>query len=207
MALIKPKKPATPPPAAGAAGDPAGDMLSLDDADPSVRRRAAFALSGAVPAVPALVARLRVEEDNSVREALLTALVRAGTPEVAAALVAFLDSEDAAIRNGAIDSLQQMPPGAVAPVLLPLLDDSDSDRRLFAVQLLGRLAHPERVDWLGRVIERDGHVNVCLAAVEALFEIGTPEALPALERLAARFPGDAFVAFQLDAARRRFGGR
>lgn len=207
MALIKPKKPAAPSLTAEAAADPAGDLRALDDADSSVRRRAAFALSGELQAVPALIARLRVEEDSSVREALLTALVRAGTPEVAAALAVLLDSEDAAIRNGAIESLQQMPPGAVAPVLLPLLDDPDSDRRLFAVQLLGRLAHPERVGWLVRVVGQDGHVNVCLAAVEALFEIGTPETLPALERLAARFPGDEFVAFQRDAARRRFGGR
>ena len=56
-------------------------------------------------------------------------------------------------------------------------------------------------------MERDADVNVCLAAVEALAEAGSPEALSSLETLARRFPDDAFVAFAVDAARSSFQGR
>ena len=56
-------------------------------------------------------------------------------------------------------------------------------------------------------MERDADVNVCLAAVEALAEAGSPEALSSLETLDRRFPDDAFVAFAVDAARSSFQGR
>ena len=55
-------------------------------------------------------------------------------------------------------------------------------------------------------MERDADVNVGLAAVEALAEAGSPEALSSLEILARRFPDDPFVAFAVDAARSSFRG-
>lgn len=202
MALVKPRKEG-PPPAAPADGDP---LAGLEDRDPAVRRRAAHGLAQRPDGAAALAlgTRLGREEDPSVREAILTALVRTGVPEAAAALTPLLASEDVALRNGAIESLQQMPAGIVAPAVLPLMEAADPDVRLFAVQLLGKLVHPDRLRWLTGAMERDPHVNVCLAAVEALVETGHPETLPSLERLAARFPDDPFVTFSVDAARRRF---
>lgn len=186
-----------------AAADP---LAWLDDADPARRRRAARDLAGRADAVAALAGRLAREGDASVREALLTALARTGTEEAADALVPLLGSEDAALRNGAAESLEQMPPAVVLSRVAPLLDDPDSDRRIFAALLLGRLPLADRLPSLTQVVERDPHVNVCLAALDALVESGLPEILPSLERLAARFPDDAFVAFSVDAARRRFTG-
>ncbi|MDQ2103149.1 HEAT repeat domain-containing protein [Azospirillum isscasi] len=209
MALVKARKMATAAPAGTADG---GDWLTrLDDADPAQRRRAAHALGAHPPdgrpgAVPALSARLAREEEPSVREALLTALVRAGTGEAAAALVPYLASEDVGLRNGVIESLQQMPAAVVMPEVAPLLEAGDSDLRIFAAQLVGKLPHPDRLALLAGVIGRDPHVNVCLAAVEALMDGGDPAALPVVERLAARFPDDPFVAFSVDAARRLFSG-
>lgn len=199
MALVKPRK---TEPAPGA--DP---LTGLEDGDPAVRRQAAHGLGQRPDAAAALAARLGREDDPGVREAILTALVRTGAPEAAAALIPLLASEDAAVRNGAIESLQQMPAAVAAPQVLPLMEAADPDLRIFAVQLLGRMAHPDRLRWLTAAMERDPHVNVCLAAVEALVETGHPETLPSLERLAARFPGDPFVTFSVDAARRRFAER
>lgn len=207
MGLVKKKAaPEHAPATTGAQRDP---LASLDDADAAVRRDAAHALGH--PALPgtedALARRLQTEGDAGVREAILTALARIATPEAAAALVPFLDREDAALRNAALESLQQMPAEVAAPALLPLLDHADADLRIFAVQGLGSITHSGRADWLARVMERDADVNVCLAAVEALAEAGSPEALSSLETLARRFPGDAFVAFAVDAARSSFQGR
>ena len=207
MGLVKKK---AAPELAPAAPDSQRDPLaSLDDADATVRRDAAHALGhAALPgAEAALARRLQAEGDAGVREAILTALARIATPDAAAALVPFLDREDAALRNAALESLQQMPAEVAAPALLPLLDHADADLRIFAVQGLGSLVHSSRADWLARVMERDADVNVCLAAVEALAEAGSPEALSSLERLARRFPDDAFVAFAVDAAKSSFQGR
>ena len=74
MALVKARKIDGATPAAAAEG---GDPLAwLEDADPAQRRRAAHALGERPDAVPALSARLAREADPSVRETLLTALVR-----------------------------------------------------------------------------------------------------------------------------------
>ena len=202
MALVKPRKPAEPIPETGG-GDP---LTRLEDADPARRRAAVHALEGRADAVPALAGRLGREVDASVREALLTALVRTGDAAAARSILPLLASEDVGLRNGVIESLQQMPPAVVMPEAAPLLEAEDSDLRIFAVQLVGRLPHPDRIPLLTAVLERDPEVNVCLAAVEALMETGRPDALPALEGLALRFPDDPFVAFSVDAARRLFSG-
>ncbi|MBP2291336.1 HEAT repeat domain-containing protein [Azospirillum rugosum] len=202
MALVKPRKPVEPIPTEDG-GDP---LLRLEDADPARRRAAAHALGGRADAVDALAKRLPREQDASVREALLTALVLTGTADAARSILPLLASEDVGLRNGVIESLQQMPAAVVMPEVAPLLRSDDPDLRIFAAQLIGRLAHPDRLPSLIGVLERDPEVNVCLAAVEALMEIGRPDALPALERLATRFPDDPFVAFSVDAARRLFSG-
>jgi HEAT repeat protein len=216
MGLVKKKAApeAAPAGTATAESDVARDPLAaLEDADAAVRRDAAHGLGHAPSpgAEAALARRLQAEGDAGVREAILTALARIATPDAAAALVPFLDREDAALRNAALESLQQMPAEVAAPALLPLLDHRDADLRIFAVQGLGSLVHPagsvlRRADWLAEVMERDADVNVCLAAVEALAEAGSPEALSSLETLARRFPNDAFVAFAVDAARSSFRG-
>lgn len=211
MGLVRKKAGAAPcgPAVPDAQVDPPADPLAaLEDADASVRRDAAHGLGHAAPpgAVAALSRRLDTEDDAGVREAILTALARIATGEAAAALLPFLDREDAALRNAALESLQQMPAEVAAPALLPLLRHADPDLRIFAVQGLGGLAHPGRADWLAAVLERDTDVNVGLAAVEALAEAGSPEALSSLEMLARRFPDDPFVAFAVDAARSSFNG-
>ena len=221
MGLVKKKAapetaPAPSAPATSAQGipDPAipdgrrDPLAAIEDADASVRRDAAHGLGHAAfpGAEAALARRLQAEGDAGVREAILTALARIGTPDAAAALVPFLDREDAALRNAVLESLQQMPAEVAAAALLPLLDHADADLRIFAVQGLGGLAHPGGADWLEAVMERDTDVNVCLAAVEALAEAGSPEAMAGLEALARRFPDDAFVAFAVDAARSSFRG-
>lgn len=207
MGLVKKKAaPEVSPADAKGVRDP---LAALEDADAAVRRAAAHGLGHSPPpgAEAALARRLQAEGDAGVREAILTALARIATPAAAGAVVPFLDREDAALRNAALESLQQMPAEVAAPVLLPLLDHPDTDLRIFAVQGLGSLVHPDRANWLARVMERDCDVNVGLAAVEALAEAGSPEALSSLETLARRFPDDAFVTFAVDAARSSFRGR
>ena len=198
MGLIKAKK--DQPAEAPAAEAPA----RLDAADPAERRRAAHRMTSRADAVAELCARLAVEADPSVREAILTALARGGSPESVPGLLPYLESEDAALRNAVIETVREMPPDHVLPHLEPYLTHADSDVRIFAVQLLSGLPYPGRIERLTAVVEGEPHVNVCLAALDGLVEAGRPDVLPALDRLRARFPDDPVVGFSVDAARRRF---
>lgn len=198
MGLIKARKDQPAP--ASSAGPPA----RLDAEDPAERRRAAHRMASRPEAVADLCARLAIEPDLSVREAILTSLVRGSVPEAVPALLPYLESEDAALRNAVIETVRAMPPAHVLPHIEAYLTHEDSDVRIFAVQLLAGLPYPGRIDRLTAVLEGEPHVNVCLAALDGLAELGRPEVLPSFDRLRTRFPDDPVVAFSVDAAHRRF---
>ena len=84
-----------------------------------------------------------------------------------------------------------------------MLKDTDSDVRIFAVNILESLRHPQVESWLIEVIESDPHVNVCATAVDLLGEVGSSAAREALVRLKGRFPEEPYVQFAADLALRR----
>jgi hypothetical protein len=53
---------------------------------------------------------------------------------------------------------------------------------------------------LANLLETDPAVNVCVAAIDTLAEIGSSDSLPALARCANRFPDQPFVRFAVTAA-------
>jgi HEAT repeat protein len=187
----------------GMPDDPAQLVCELDAADAATRRNAARRLAGQCAAVAALAARLKVEREPSVVEALLTSIGRIGGGEAIAALLDLLRHDDAAQRNGAIEILHDMDPGEVLDGIANLLDDADSDVRIFALGVLNQLRHPDAAELARRVIASDPHVNVCAAAIEVLAEIGTPGMVADLEAVARRFRTEPFMAFAVKAAIRR----
>jgi len=182
--------------------DCAGLALQLSDDNAMARRWAARDLVACPKASGPLVDRLKLETDVSVREVILTTLTRIGDDLAVAGLVECLRSEDAALRNEAIDAMKQLP-DEVAPLMRGLLDDADPDVRIFAVNILESLRHPEVETWLIDVIEHDAHVNVCATAVDLLGEVGTAASREALLRLKGRFSEEPFVQFAADVALRR----
>ncbi len=179
-----------------------GLVAQLSDSNPVARRWAARDLATYPEAVAVLTERLEKESDGTVREAILTSLILIGTPAAVEGLVRCLRSEDAALRNDAIEAMKSMP-DEVTPVMTALLHDSDSDVRIFAVNILESLRHPDVEKWLIEVICEDAHVNVCATAVDILSEVGTEAAAGALEALKARFPGEPYIAFSVDLALKR----
>jgi len=115
------------------------------------------------------------------------------------AMLPLLRSEDPGLRNGAIEVLAGLP-DAVAPHIDRLLHDADSDVRIFTVNLLGDLKHPQVPQWLAQVLLHEPAVNVVGAALEVLAEVGTPASLPALRSAAQRFADDAYIGFAVDVA-------
>ncbi len=175
---------------------------SLDDASAEVRRWAARDLADCPGSSAVLVARLARESDAAVREVILTTLTRLGDSTAVTGLVQCMRSEDAALRNEAIEAMKLLP-DAVAPIMRELLADPDSDMRIFAVNILESLKHPDVELWLREVIERDPHINVCATAVDLLGEVGSSAALTSLQQLKARFADQAYIAFAADLAIKR----
>jgi len=177
----------------------------LDDSDAESRWAAARALAGQADAVPELAAALRRETVPRVREAILTSLIRTGGSASAEAIVPCLRSEDAGLRAAAIEALQALP-SAIAPMMAQLFSDPESDVRLLATELARNMKASDATRLLCDLIEHEPHPNVCAAAIEVLAEVGTPEALPVLERCSLRFASTPFLPFAISMAIARISG-
>jgi HEAT repeat protein len=175
---------------------------ALEDTDPTVRRWAARDLVECPDAAPALAARLVVERDLSVREVIFSTLVEMGVPSSIDTLIECLRSDDASLRNEAVEAMKQLP-DVVAPFMSRLLADPDPDTRIFSVNVLESLRHPNVEAWLIDVVTGDPHVNVCGTAVDLLAEVGTENAAEAIDALKARFPDEPYIQFSADIAMNR----
>jgi len=184
-------------------GRDCGDLeLSLKDALASVRRWAARDLTDCPDSSTMLVTHLQSEQDAAVRQVAFTTLTQRGDAVAVEGLVSFLRSEDAALRNEAIEAMKQLPQ-AVSVMMRALLHDANSDVRIFAVNILESLRHPDVERWLCEVIESDSHVNVCATAVDLLGEVGSQLALEPLRHLKARFAAEPYIQFAADLAIKR----
>ena len=177
-------------------------LVGLSDDNATARRWAARDLVDCPESAPALVERLKIESEASVREVILTTLTRLGDPTAITGLVDCLRSEDAALRNEVVEAMKQLP-DEIAPIMHALLNDTDPDVRIFTVNILESLCHPEVEAWLIEVIEKDPHVNVCATAVDLLGEVGSPASLEPLAGLKARFADDPYIQFAADLALKR----
>jgi len=190
----------------GASGETSGSQqAALDSPDADNRWTAARALAGQADAVPALAVALAREPIPRVREAMMTALIRIGNAASIEVLLPYLRSQDAGVRAAAIEALQALP-DAIAPFMTPLLSDGDSDVRLLATELARNMEASEATRLLCELIEREQHPNVCAAAIDVLTEVGTPDALPVLERCSARFASTPFLPFAASVAMSRISG-
>jgi hypothetical protein len=94
-------------------------------------------------------------------------------------------------------------PVEVAPIMRGLLADQDPDVRIFAINILESLRHPDVEAWLIEVIEREPMVNVCGTAADLLSEVGSGASRDALERLKARFATEPYIQFATALALKR----
>lgn len=185
--------------------DCASLVAELENSNPTARRWAARDLTDCPDASVALIQHLQREDDVSVREVILTTLTALGDEAAVAGLVDCLKSEDAALRNEATEAMKQLP-DEVAPIMRGLLSDTNPDVRIFAVNILESLRHPEVESWLISVIANDQHLNVCATAVDLLGEVGSAAACEPLQQLKARFADEPYIQFAADVALKRING-
>jgi len=184
--------------------DLAGLLAELTGPNPVARRWAVKDLAAYPESAQALADHLEQEADASVREAVLLSLTEIGDTIAVNELVNCLRSEDAHLRNEAIEAMKLLP-DAVALIMAGLLVDPEPDVRIFAVNVLESLRHPDVEKWLLEVIEEDAHINVCGTAVDLLGEVGTELAVEPLRALKARFPQEPYITFAADIALKRIG--
>lgn len=177
-------------------------VIQLDSPDPVARRWAARDLADCPEASSALVSRLNRENDMSVREVILSSLTSLGDEVAVAGLIECLRSEDVGLRNESIEVMKHLP-DEVSPIMQNLLVDEDVDVRIFAVNILESLRHPDVEAWLIEVIEHDQNVNVCATALDLLVEVGSQDAEQPITRLKARFTDEPYIQFAADLALKR----
>lgn len=200
MGFVKRDTSARPPAEEGGPRRSCTELLGeLVHDDAAVRRWAARDLVACPGAALALVERLKNEPLASVREVILTTLIRQGDAAAVSGLVDCLRSEEAAPRNEAIDAMKQLP-DEVAPLMEQLLADADADVRIFAVNVLESMRHPQVEGWLIDVLLSEPHVNVCAAAIDVLSEVATARSRPALEQVTTRFGDEPYIQFAADLA-------
>ena len=181
---------------AATAPDPAAVLTALESGTEDERWAAARAALDLPDGVTALGTALVRERSARVREAIFTALVRAGTGESVELLLPLLRADDAQLRTGALDALRAMK-SAVWPYVSTLLNDPDPDARVLACELARNLPGEEAARLLCGLLDVETEPNVCASAVEVLAEVGGADALPVLVRCAERFRGTAFLEFSI----------
>ncbi len=182
-----------------------GLLEQLGDADSAIRRWAAIDLADYPDSAPFLFDALMDESTTQVREALFASLGHIGGAQVVEDLIDVLRAEGAGLRNGAIEVLQTKPED-VAAHIIELLNDRDSDVRIFAIDILQMLAHPDTPIWLESVLRDEHHINVVAAALDRLAEVGTEDQLEPIKALRQRFPDQDYLHFAIDTAVSRIEG-
>lgn len=197
MALIKREKPTRHGEERKCERDSESLLEQLNADSDFERRMAARDLTQYSDVSEALCRRLEIEAHSSVRAVLFSSLTQIADAQAITGLTALLRSEDAELRNSSIEALKCLPDQVEAHIET-LLSDPDSDVRIFTVNILEALPHPNVPRWLYRVIEEDTQVNVCAAALDLLAELGTAEMIPALLALKTRFADAPYIAFAVD---------
>ncbi|MES2626143.1 MAG: HEAT repeat domain-containing protein [Pseudomonadota bacterium] len=182
--------------------DPVSVLTALVNGNPDERWAAARAAVHVTGGVDALETALASEVDPRVREAIFTSLIRIGSAQSVNAIIPLLKLDDASIRTGALDALRAMP-AAVRERLPELLNDRDSDVRILSCEIVRGLPGEEATSILCTLLAHEPEANVCAAAIEVLSEVGGADAIPDLDRCAARFPGISFLSFAIKIARDR----
>ncbi len=123
---------------------------------------------------------LLADDHLAVRDAAEEALVMLRGSEVVQALVLCLSSPSTTLLNAAIDILSRIGHDSI-DAICALVDSKDHDIRKFGCDILGNLRYADAVYDLIDLLN-DPHVNVAIAAGEALGKIGNPDAVPYLIR-------------------------
>lgn len=179
-------------------------VADLASSDSSVRRWAVRDLSSEENAHKVFLERLPAENDPAVIEALFSALEHNMTDADASQLIGMLKSEQVQLRNGAIELMQQNP-DLFAHNVHKLMQDDDPDTRIFCVDIIGAVAHPDALNWLHHFALNDDNENVVGTALDKLAEVSDSSTYDILQTVESRFPNHAYISFVISLIRNQLG--
>lgn len=171
----------------------------LSAPDPEVRRRAAVALEDQPRALDDLVERLAQEDQVEVINSMLIAILKHPDSAHAEQVFEMVRSDDAKRRTLVVDAIRTLP-GSCTSFLRRFLRDEDPDVRVLTANTLQMVAMEEVETLLLEQLGDETDDNVVGAIVEALMEVGTSDAVLALQDRRTRVDEGGFLAFALDAA-------
>lgn len=170
-------------------------IAQFTDGTPKQKLAAIHELASAgEDAIKLLCAALADTSSDAVRDAAAIELASIGGQAVVDGVFPLLRSDDAAVRNIVIDILKELP-NDVPRLMDALVEEPDADVRIFLVNALAGLRHPDVERWLIAVIDRDDNSNVVATALDALSEIATTTAEASLCKAIDRFPNEPFISF------------
>ena len=170
--------------------------LLLTDSDPDVRRRAAEDLAecrGDRNVLAVLSVALQ-DENKGVEDAVSRSFLRIGGVAAARALVYHLEDENIAPRNLAAKLLVRLGKDSVQ-ALVPYLRSDNKDVRKLAIDILGEIKSIEPIYYLLPLLH-DADPNVIVAALEALGNIGSTEAIAPISDAYEQYPYARIVAIE-----------
>jgi HEAT repeat protein len=154
-------------------------LLALEDEAIPVRERAIRLAARYIE--PAVLGAMVADGENAARRnAGLSALERQG-PYAVPHLTVMLGAEDPELVMFALQSLARIGYTAAGRSILPLLHHPDTNVAQSAIEAVGQLRNREAVPELLKLV--DGELWLQLAAINALGEIGAPEAVQPLMSL------------------------
>ncbi len=150
----------------------------LLDERPLVRESAAkIAGYFGYPDCADLLLKCSQDEDERVRRAVVEHLPYLEDQRVVQILAEAISKDTPRVRAAAALALANVDDAAALPILLQALQDDDSWVRYFAARSLGKLALPDSLAPLAAVANTEQLNHVRIAALEALGNIGGPEAV------------------------------
>lgn len=180
-------------------------LNDLHNSSVDIRRWAARDLTNNEQARDTLLSQIELETDPSVIEALFSSIQGMCDDSIAAVLLEKLKSEDAQIRNATIELFQNRPELFAYHVKALMVDD-DVDTRIFAVDIIGAITHPDAKTWLHEIALNDDDINVVGTAIDKLIEVGDKSSIAVLQQVKSRFPEATYIQFAADCVCQRMEG-
>lgn len=162
-------------------------LTALTDPDQWVRYFAARAIArhGYTESMTALDQLAETDPADQVRIAAIESLARIGGARAVAILARFAESTNIDLSRAALSGLGKLGHPDALPPLLAALRAPDPARRVDALRALGERGGPGAVDAMQWVAAADTDSRVIQAAIDALANLATPEAIDALITLTA----------------------
>jgi HEAT repeat protein len=164
-------------------------LNTLNDSDAWVRYYAARAIGwhGYTEAMEALEQLVLSDPAYHVRAAAIEALGRVGGAQAVSILAPLVENADSNsdLARAALTALGQIGHPNSLPPLLSALRLPDLDRRIWAIHALGKRGGTGVEGALQALATTDSEMDVVQAAIEALQQLATPEAIACLLELTA----------------------